>query len=336
MKLGDIARVTALLSRLSRPPSAKPDARVTEQRDLRGTDGTLYDLYRPAKGRTVRGVVLALHGLTRSGQRDARLVHFARQLAVSGVICATPRLPGLAACRFWGSDIDALVDVIDAVAQQTGQRCGVIGFSCGGSYALVAAADPRVAERVRFVLSFGAYHSLRTLFEGFLAESERVPANEAEWDEHIFLRLVIADQHGEELGLSSELRSAIDDLLGRYCHDSSRDEKHAFYQRELVGLDLLPLGLARLTPETLAALSPAGRLEGLQGTVSLIHDTADPLIPPAQAEALHAELKVLPDPERFHLLITPLVSHVDLGNLLRFGELRRFYSVLSPVLQSDA
>ena len=37
------------------------------------------------------------------------------------------------------------------------QRVGIAGFSVGGSLAVLAAADPRIAERVRFVNAFGAF-----------------------------------------------------------------------------------------------------------------------------------------------------------------------------------
>jgi pimeloyl-ACP methyl ester carboxylesterase len=332
MKLTQTLQTLQILSRIAQAPRADagPDPAVLEERDLRAPrTGLAYDDYRP-RGRTA-GAVIALHGVTVQGRRDARLVHFARSLARSGVACAVPSLGGLSDCRFRAEDLDELEELIALAAERAGERVGLIGFSYGGSYAVVTAARAAVAERVRFVLAFGPYHSLDELFAWYHETDPVEPASEPAWDNRIYLHLVLAHQLGATLGLPEPLRGEVRALLGRFCHDASAEEKRRFFEERLRSLGLVAEGLRRRDRVLLDALSPAGKLAPLRCPVSVIHDLHDTIVPPGQGERLHAELCRLDRPERFRLLVTPLLSHVDLSALRRLGDIKRLVSTLSVI-----
>lgn len=332
MKLTQTMQTLQILSRIAQGPreGAGPDPGVLEERALRAPrTGLVYDDYRP-RGRCL-GAVIALHGVTVQGRHDARLVHFARSLARSGVACAVPSLGGLSTCRFRAEDLDEIGELIALAAERAGERVGLIGFSYGGSYAVVTAARAAVAERVRFVLAFGPYHSLPALFDWYLESDPVEPAAEAEWDNRIYLHLVLAHQLAAELGLPESLRAEVGALLGRFCHDATAEEKLRFFEQRLRPLGLVAEAHRRADRTLLDALSPAGKLAPLRCPASVVHDLHDTMVPPREGERLHAELCRLERPERFRLLVTPLLSHVDLSALRRLGDVKRLISTLSVI-----
>ena len=332
MGLGDFFRLSAFLARLARQPEElRGDPRVVEEPGRQTDAGTGYDWYRPARGKP-RTALIAVHGVTCNGGHDPRLIHFARCLARSRVACAVPTLEGLATRRWDPSDLDALQSVVSAAAADAACPVGLIGFSYGGSYCLVVAARSAVAERVAFVVTIGAYSSLERVFDWYIEHQHERPETEAEWDDAIYLRLVLSAQHGRDLGLPAALVEGAEDLLGRYCVGASAGEKRRFFDERLAGLTLEELGARRRDEAALRALSPAGRLHGLRCLVSLIHDERDSIVPPSEAAALHAELAALPDGERHIALVTSLLSHVDLASALRVSEVRRLYRALGPLL----
>jgi pimeloyl-ACP methyl ester carboxylesterase len=334
MGLVDLARLTALMSRLSKPwQEDGPDARVVEELDLSAGPG-VFDLYRPARG-VPRAVIVAVHGVTTQLARDPRLIHFARSLARSGVACAVPSLDGLAAARWDVVDLDCLEAVsLEAIARTGRPGVGLIGFSYGASYALVTAAREALAEQARFVIAIGAYHDLARLFSWYVETRHEEPQTEAQWDDQFYLHMVLARSHPELLPEAERQLPMVEDLLGRYCSGSSPEEKRRLFEQELRELDLVAKCMNAHDPEVVAALSPAGNLDGLRCPVSQIHDPADAIVPQEQAEALHAHLSSLPDGDRHGLLVTTLLTHVTLDSVLKLGELRRLFAAMAPIIRA--
>jgi pimeloyl-ACP methyl ester carboxylesterase len=340
MRLGNLMRLGGLLRRLGGDPIAADHPRIAEQRDLEANGDELdglggrghYDLYRPAN-KSPRGVVIALHGMTMQGNRDARLVHFARCLALSRVCCVTPRLEGLASCHYRREDLADLGAVVRAVANEQQTKPALLAFSLGGSYALLCAAQPAQRELVRFVLTFGAYHHLGALIDAIGQTHLADPQSDVEWDERIYVEAILALQHGTAAGLPTTLIEGCRELLAGYCRSLSAEDKRAFHRDHLAGRELVDLARRYGDRQPYEDLSPAGKLDGLRCPVGVVHDVADPLVPPAEARALHAELASLDGGERHGLLITPLLTHVDLRTLLRFGELARFFKLLEPLIE---
>jgi acetyl esterase/lipase len=332
MRIRNIARLTTLFARLAAAPREAPHPRVEERLDERAPRGTRLDLYAD-RGGPPEATFVAVHGMTIRGARDHRLVHFARCLARSGIACAVPTLDGLAGGLHDPADIDRLADAIEAAAGSAQGRVGLVGFSTGASYALVAAARPDVAPRVSFVLSFGAYHDLESCYRSFEATRIDEAKDDQVWDDLYYLHLLLAFQGGDALGLSGGERAEIEDHLGRACSGSTIAEKRAFFDRRLRALDLTARARSLLDPEVGRRLSPAGKLGGLRCPVSLIHDEADTLVPSEQSVRIDEELRVSAPDLRRRLLVTGLLSHVDLRRL-RLGELSRLYAALEPVFES--
>jgi len=126
--------------------------------------GVAADLYTGAEcaGDGWRGRACSLvlvHGLAPAGKDDPRLGRAARLLARTGAAVAVPTVPGLTRLSLDAEDVEAVVATIAAMPAPV----RVVGISVGAGPALLAAADPRVRDRVALVLSLGGYASAREL-----------------------------------------------------------------------------------------------------------------------------------------------------------------------------
>ena len=334
MGLSNFIRVTTLLRRISNQPSVdRPHPHVEENPSLTiaGVD-TPFDVYTPRRTR-IRGTILALHGVTGQAGRDRRLKHFARCLARSGAAVVVPSLAGLGDFQWRLSDIEDLVAIIKYSTDHHPQPFGLFGFSYGGSYSLLAAADERVADKIRFVVSIGAYYNLNDVSAWYVETDAKPAITERELDDSLYLRLVLAAQHPELLKEPAVEHPQVIDLLRRYCNESSAEEKKAFYDSHVGDPDLVRRGHELTDKELLQSLSPAGKLATIRAAVRIIHDKTDSVVPASHAPLLEAELRAIDPPINLEMLVTSLLSHVDLGDLFKFGEVRRLLSAMMPIFQ---
>ena len=334
MSLATVLRLGRLLARVARPqdPSAPAPADVEELvAQVAPGGGLVYNLYQP-RGRPL-GSVVVLHGATVRHRSDHRLVHFARSLAQGGVVCVAPTLPGMAACRFEAADIDVVGAALAEAQRVTGTRAGLLGFSLGGTYGLLAAARAPAACAPRFAVTFGAYHDMARLLQQSVELTEREPHTALQWDQAVYLRLALAHGYPEVVGLPADTQAAVAELLGRYCAGVSLAEKQAFYERTLRGLAIVGPVVRSLEPGAVATLSAAGQLTGLRCPVSLIHDRHDAAVPLDHLEPLWAELPARTAGGPGHRkVLTSLLSHVSLSGGLRLAEVWRLCAALAPVV----
>ena len=329
MGFSKFIRLQAFLARLAWGANrTHSDSSVVEHQEWlpSGTRMVIYQHYRRKLA-----VWVAVHGVTINGGQDPRLIHFARSMAHFGVTCVVPTLGGLASCRWEASDLDELANIVTFTADTIQQPVGLVGFSFGGSYALIVAGRSEALKHIPWVITFGAYHNLADVLEGYALNLKREPQNNAEWDETIYQRLAFLYGRRDALPFPQEVWQEAEALLKRYCSEASFEEKLRFYDRYLHDLDTEVF--KRLPePEVLNKLSPAGNLENLDCPVTLIHDRNDDAVPPAQAEHLFSELQTLHRNQPHRLVLTSLLSHVSSSNLMNVPEVIRLANALSPLM----
>ncbi len=116
--------------------------------------GAEVDLYVHA-GWT-QGIRLVLvHGVTPDGKDDPRVREAAVLLARAGFDVAVPTIPGLTLGRLGLDDVETVV----ATLATHGSPTVAVGVSVGAGPAILAAADPRVRDRMSTVVSLGGYAS---------------------------------------------------------------------------------------------------------------------------------------------------------------------------------
>ncbi len=226
MRLSEFGKSSLFLLRLAKAPAHISHDQRGVTAEQRTQCGRVVDIYRPQQKKGTTWIIV--HGLTINGCKEPRLVHFAQSLARSGVTCMVPTLEGLAACRWDPSDVDALAKLVMDVAIKNNAPVGLLGFSYGGGYCLLAAARENTAKHVRQVIAVGAHHSLPALWETYEKKLDRQPGNDSEWDETIYRHLVMLYGYAPQTLLPPELRRRTANLLQRYCGSASIKEKKHF------------------------------------------------------------------------------------------------------------
>ena len=273
------------------------------------------DVYRPLTLRSPPGLVL-VHGLAPQGKDDPRLTQAARLLARAGFRVAVPTIAGLTRLRLRPEDAEPVVAAIQSLADEDSRTVSVLGVSVGAGPALLAAADPRVADRVGTVLSLGGYASTVELLRYFLTGaygygrvSGRVsPQPEAA---RLFLRANL------DLVENAQDRRTLEAWLsqpGPRAPTALSSEGSAVVRlvenRDPTQVDALvralPLGLQHL----LARLSPEGVIPRISARLLLIHGRGDPAVP-------FTESLRLSDASRgrsgTRLVIVGVLAHVEAG-----------------------
>jgi dienelactone hydrolase len=229
------------------------------------------ELFHPAS----RGQHAALVLLLGAGElpRSELAVHFAEALARLGIVALIPQSSGLAAERLTFDEVDGLRASLDLLAAQPDVdqgRVGLVGLSAAGGLCIVAAGQPELRDRVRFVNSFGSYAEARSLIADVASRSIEVDGRELAWQPDERTVRVVAN--------------ALDDAG---LDDAARDELLQGVSRERAGqiLETLP----PVVSERLARLSPSTYLDQVRAHIYLMHDVDDSFIPFTESRDLVAE-----------------------------------------------
>jgi acetyl esterase/lipase len=287
------------------------------------------DLYTPASGGTHSGVVFSM-GSPPLKLDDDRLVRIAEDSARSGVVMLVPFSDRLDDLRIEPEEIDALIAEFQYVQQQPSvdpKRVGFFGASVGGSLALVAAADPRIADEVDHVVSFGGYFDALTAFGAIATHHIEYNGVDEDWTPRAHAEHVMAYQLINRVDSVSDRalleRMFIDDEpatseqlaslgpVGKSSYDFLSNRDPAAVQALI----------DRLPPDAVAELdylSPKTSIQNVKAELFIIHDRADPFVPYTESRMLQDALRE------------------DGGPKAHFDELRLFEHVQPKLDQNPA
>ena len=267
-----------------------------------GSSGGIFaDIYRPPDdGR--HGVIIFSMGAPPLDLDDPRLVKLGEDAARAGMVMVVPFSTRLDAELIEPEEVDSLVGIFQYLEEQPyvdPGRVGYIGVSVGGSLALLAAADPRIAERVDYVVSFGGFFNALDTLEAVgsarMAYNGRVEAWEPDSHTVYVMACQILDGGSDpcdrRLG-TPEGRAAYDIL-----NEGDPDRTRALLR------DLSPSVRTKLD-----RLSPSQVIDGLQAEVFIIHDRGDAFIPYVESRRLRDALAGRDD---VHFTEVSLFEHVE-------------------------
>ncbi len=173
-----------------------------------GSGRILVDIYRPPDDGRHAAMIFSM-GAPPLELDDSRLIKLAEAVARGGLVMVVPSSRRLHAELIELEEIDALVGIFEYLEEQPyvdPERIGYMGVSVGGSLALVAAADARVAERVDYVVSFGGYYNALDTLIAVGARSIAYDGQEESWDPRDHAVEVMALQMIVELSEPSDKR----------------------------------------------------------------------------------------------------------------------------------
>lgn len=280
-------------------------------------------------------------------RKDSQLINLSNSLAREGIVVMDVTTPALISRRINPDDEDAVVQAFLALAQHPGVgvgRAGILGISGGGDLGMVAAADPRIRDKLGFVMLFGGYYDAKTLLRDFgrraldvdgtlqpwtpnpvpveaLAKTiaPRLPASEGK------LLVGALSEHGTPL-TAAQLATLSPDALAVYHLLAGDDPAH------------VDANLAALTPamqRDLVALSPSAVLSEIHAPIYLLHDRNDTYVPFTESRAFAAALVKAKHPHDFVEL--NIFAHVEVKYGLGFGPLvgdgMRLFGILTELLE---
>lgn len=292
--------------------SAPPQRSAIVYRTVDGHD-ELAELYLPSWASAERqsGAILLVLGVNNVGRNHPVVVRVADALARSGAAVLVPDSRALLEGRLDVGEIDGVVRAFEALADRPEvdpDRIGIAGFSVGGSLSLLAARDPRIANRVRWVNAFGAYADAATYLAAVsghayrTAEGSIVPWEPSPLARQIHLQFLLS-----QVADPSD-RAALDAALGRRILDgehpppdpalrASLETDTARTIHDLLTAQTLgaaDAAIAALPPDSLAfidAISPVRHLDGLAADIFVMHETTDHHVPIVESRALAAALE---------------------------------------------
>jgi fermentation-respiration switch protein FrsA (DUF1100 family) len=283
-------KAVAMLAEAMGLPFPRPFATAHRRGEI-SLDGVTGHLYVPGRPSPP---ILLLPGAAERGKEDPRAVRLARSLVRSGRLVFVPDLE-LHDLRLSDQDLDRIVRAVvalDAHPAATGD-VQILGISYGGSFGLVASADPRVRGHLAQVSVFGAYWDLIGVIQAVTTGVSVVDGTRFRWPEH-----PRADEILENVmvrlapkGTRESLRAA---LAGSREPSSLAPEARAIHDL-LVNRDPARTGelASRLDPGdrgTLLRFSPASVASRIEVPVAAMHSVDDPAVPFGEAVRLEAAL----------------------------------------------
>jgi dienelactone hydrolase len=144
--------------------------------DGSGPDEELAELWLPAWASAERraGAMLLVFGVNNLGRNHPAIVRVAEGLARTGVAVLVPDSRTMLDGRLGGDEVDKIAAAFSLLITQPEvdpQRAGIVGFSVGGSLALIAATHPAVEDHVAWVNAFGAYADAATYLSSVASHS---------------------------------------------------------------------------------------------------------------------------------------------------------------------
>ena len=293
--------------------SPTPKRSSLPYRATSGAQADLAELWLPEWASVERpaGGILLVFGVNNLGRNHPAIVRVADALARTGVAVLVPDSRTLLEGRLEVGEIDGVVDAFRLLATRPEvdrERLGIVGFSVGGSLALLAARDPAIAEQVRWVNAFGAFSDAETYLAS-VASHAYVQGAEPPKDwtptplaREVFLHFLLdqvsdtADRAALEAAFAdailagdrpdpdADLRGSLDSDAAKTIHDLLAVES----------LDEARRVIGELPAESLAfidAISPARHLGGLAADVYLMHETEDHHVPYVESRLLASALE---------------------------------------------
>jgi acetyl esterase/lipase len=303
----------------SDPPSRERVTIEYESRD--GPRRIEADIYIPAGGGRRPGVVFSM-GAPPLELDNPRLRRVAEDSARAGAVMLVPFSERLDDHEILPEEIDALVAEFEYLAEHPNvdpESVGYFGASVGGSLALVAAADPRIANEVDYVVSFGGYWDALEAFGAIATHHIKYGDVDEEW---------IPRRHSAVV-MSEQIIWAVDDADDRELLTRIFLDRESYTSEELA--TLTPIGRSsydflinedidvsdelakRLPAESIAELdylSPRTSIDDLEAELFIVHDVADPFIPYTESRKLRDHLRGRDEPV-LHFDELRLFEHVE-------------------------
>ena len=221
--------------------------------------------------------LLLVHGVNETGKNSAEVKPFAEAFAGSGFRVVVPQFERLTRQNVTPEDIDDVVSVFDSLRSEAAIAC--VSYGCGP--ALIAASRPEIRDRVRFVLTFGAYFDLTDTLR-FVITS---PPSALAYSKWVYMKANL------DLVRNESDKKAMTALF------ESRDAEE--FSVRLAAVPQLRDRSERL--------SPSRYIDGIRARLIVVHLGSDPCVPSSESVRMVEAAKALHIP--YSLTVLGMYGH---------------------------
>lgn len=302
------------------------------------------DLYRPPGPGPHPGMLVCL-GVVPFAVDHPQVPILGKALARSGFAALLYWSPAMRSFRLEPEDVE---DIALAYRWLTDRpyvdpsRSGLLGTCVGGSFALMAAANSLVRDRVAFVAEWAAYSSMWTFARDIASATRPTGGSREPWPVDPLTRKVYVHSMTAVLETSEAelLRVALAEPTGKVDTAALSENGRAIYPLlSALEADGAAQALERLPAKLRArldALSPIGYLKDIRAPlIVLAHDREDAVIPVHESRQLWSALAGRPG---VHYTELGMFQHMDptkqrVSLLAMARELVKFYRLVYPVFR---
>ena len=309
-------------------------------------EGTsVAQVYRAPGGKPRAGAVLSL-GVYDAGFDGPEVVNLGNALARAGYVVMYHWSPSMSLrYRIEPYELENLVSAFLYLEDQNyvdRERAGLGGFCVGASFALVAAADARIRERVYFVNAFGPYYDAESLLLQAASRSVVYDGERTPWEPHDLTMRVLANELIDTLDNPSDT-----EILALHY-----DREKPIALRELDSLSpqgrrvaqllggveptegvslvaMLPTGFQ----EDLDRISPSSHVSDIKARLLVMHDRDDLLVPAAESRRLLEAIRDRGNVRYTELLAFDHVAPTGGGILTFMGQAARLYRHMYEIIR---
>ena len=309
---------------------------------------SVADVYRPQDGKP-RAAVLLFLGANAAGRDDPGVINLGTALARAGYVVMFHWSPtmGLRA-NIDLVELDNLVwaflhleerDYVDP------ERVGLGGFCVGASFALVAASDSRIRERVGFVNAFGPYFDAKSLLLQAASRTVVYDGEQTPWEPDKLTLRVLGNELIETLDNPLDV-----DVLTRHFVNNQPATPAELETLSPAGQTVARLleGVEPSETESLYATLPAGfrgdlvkispsaHISGVRARLLVMHDRYDRLVPAAESRRLLEATKERGNVRYTELLAFDHVRPSGGGMFTLMGQAFRLYRHMYAIIRIAA
>jgi acetyl esterase/lipase len=318
---------------------------------INSRDGTVYlDLYAPTTPPpTIPGSregVVVISGVG-DNRQVGQLVNLLNSMARAGLVVMALTTQTLMDYDLAPATSDAIVQAVLKLQRYPGinpRHVGILGFSAGGSLAVLAAVDPRIQKTLAFITLFGSYFDAHTLLEDFGRRAQEVNGHLQSWTPNPVpiqvLTNVVAgtftNGDGDVLrrGINSTSGISLDPTEVASLSPPAQAAYHLLAGDEQGRVAINMQLLSPQLKELLLSLSPSSVVQQIRAPVYLLHDRNDMFVPFTQSRAFAARLAQLG--HHFRYAEFSIFAHVEVKTGLGIGPLivdgATLYQLLTEML----
>ena len=268
---------------------------VEEVNIVKGNTNLLADIYRPNDKKKHPAVVLTLGA--GPDRRTPLLVKFAESLARTGYVVLAPDIPRLVAGHVITSATEDTINVFEYLYEQPFVDQGKVGFGgfcVGASVAIVAAEDPRIAEKVSFIYAVSPYFNLVDLSREIITRQYIKNVDTVAWEpsdlskEALKKGVVLYFSNEEDRKILDQAifakRPPSSDILSGLSEESKKVltymQTQDFEKSRQIYENYWPKQGKQLDAE----LSPSTNISDLQAKLFILSDPNDVFVPPTHSQ----------------------------------------------------